>query len=386
MRSELEGYLPILPEHYINAFRLLSVYEIKMRIFVCAVLRGNLGEVWKSIALNQGPSLKSRIETRQCQLRQYGHIGSGPETPMDYLTMDELVGLITDAATKKYFSPHFPGSIDKVFAPKFWEILITRNHLMHFRQFQQQDADRLYENILDTIRIFDMTIEEFTALFWPEDLFEADHVMPKPSMGEDWLPVLMKESAVKIKAVETPSKKWIKVFLLFPYVMKEEADASGETYFESYRVLVGSIVGLLKDLISRAVYYNKFDVNCDDIEIVESPVPCERMRGLEICLMKSVFKAEEALIKAALIQMLDEAEKWYVDLVERKNPIDFQCASQYFRKQEDFSPLYLENLQGEVHKELKEAVDSEDWTVLLNGRAFDSIYKKDERYSREITE
>jgi len=384
VKNEIEEYLPMLPEYYLDAFRLLFAYENKMRIFVYAVLRGSLGKAWKSIALNQGPSLKSRIETRQNQLRQYGHIGSVSEIPMDYLTMDELVGIVTDVATKEYFFPHFPGSIDKVFAPKFWEILITRNHLMHFRQIQPKDADRLYENILETIRVFDSSIEEFTGLYWPEDLFETDSDATKPALGENWLPVLMKTRAIRIKVVETPSTKWTKIFLLFPYVMRKEPENSGEIYIESFRVLFSSIIGLLKDAVSIAVYYNKFDIEYENIEADDASGSGERMRGLEICFLKSTFEREEALLKSSLIHMLDDVEEYYLDLVERKGTVDLERAGKYFIKQGGLMPIYLGNLQHVIRKELNEKISPEDWTAILKGHAFECIYRKDERYSRGI--
>jgi len=403
MKDELEIYFADLPDYYLEAFRLLFSYENKLRAFVFSILKGNLGEGWGSVNIRDEMNIISTMRKRQAQLREYGHLGSIMENPFEYLTMDELITLITNESLKKYFAPFFPASIEKVYAPKLWEILIVRNHLSHFREISKEDAEILKQNVFPIIGIIDSVLEEFLfdkgIYFLP---LEKIPEIKEPFEREEWLPIIMRKRRIQIHAIESPKKNWIKISLSFPYIIKTKK-SEFENYFSySYRVCFTKAIDLLNGAINKAAFFNKSDINdfssFDDdkykqlfnelavafknqkekIEELTSLFPKEKTRRLEICFLKSVFEKEQASIRAEIYNLIDEIESEYSKLENIEGTKEGEYL-RFFIKMESDSDFYDDLIKSEVSAELAKQLRAEDWTLILKGRAFESFRKLEKK-------
>ena len=140
-----------LPSYYFDSFNLLHKYENALRLFVYVTLKACHGANWDSLNLpgKDRGTISSAYKKQIGQLQALGHIGSLPNIPLLYLSLDDLTGLLDNDSVKAFIKPYFPASLEKVYIPKLCEVKIIRNNIVHFRDFKEKDFQRLMFNLED---------------------------------------------------------------------------------------------------------------------------------------------------------------------------------------------------------------------------------------------
>lgn len=204
--------------HY-EALNVLFRIENALRVFVYIVLKNKHAKEWTNlnISLEDGKqiTIESVAKKRQTQERTFGYIGHTFNCPIMYLSLGELMRLITSDSYWKYFKKFFPAGRD-ILKTKFEEMNSIRKSFAHFRTIKKDDIELGKQNALHILT----GVEECIS-----HVYNCNNIVPS-NCKDKWYRDLMSinSDSLNIRLSQSRDEKWIELELEYrPPIIKQYA-------------------------------------------------------------------------------------------------------------------------------------------------------------------
>jgi len=211
-----------LPMHYIEAYNILFRIENALRVFVYLVLKIHFAEEWHKVSVvgdgQEKDSISSRTKRLVAQNEKYAYLGHERACHLLLLSLGELVEIMTADTCWRFFARFFHSNRQATLV-KFYEIIMIRNALAHFRAINEGDLVTLRKNsehllspvadfLNGTINIVE-PVPRCDATTWLKDLQELKSPVCvtswRQSPGADWSAFVIEWT---FPVVGSPNEAW----------------------------------------------------------------------------------------------------------------------------------------------------------------------------------
>jgi hypothetical protein len=216
------------------------------------VLKNKYFEKWHSTAIpdeegGTASSIQTIAKQRVHQARSFGYLGYPVSCPVMYLSIGELIRLITLEADSgwKCFGRYFEGSRE-VIKNKLEEIAHVRNALAHFRPIKSTDVQVIKQNSLHL----------FTEIEGYLDGLLSSFTRTPTNTVEDWYTTISKMSSkeIEITCWQSEDETWIRLSLAFSATITQQTFYPPHTGFISVTNLRTSNLLTFKNLAKFITY------------------------------------------------------------------------------------------------------------------------------------
>lgn len=295
-----------LPSNYYDTFEILFKFENWLRIFVYVILKLNYGSAWINTKINEKDTISTIFKRRLYEMRTMGHIGRVTNNPMLHLTLDDLMHIISNDTNKKFFNPYLPASIERVYKPKLLEIIQIRNNLVHFREVNRSESNRLSILMEDFLKPIKILLLELVQIFNSLQQFDYDFNVKEllPTKMDDWQSNYLN---LQLKSKQFTSvnlykhKDWI-YFILRIEPLEDE--------IELYRIDPLKIISVINNIIPHLIFFSRFEIQFHD----DNRDPSDWLQGMIFCISDKVFKNVQEELFSIFSSLVDEIEREFQKL------------------------------------------------------------------------
>ena len=166
-----------------------------------------------------------------------------------YLTIGELIRLVTSDAYWKFFKNYFKGS-KEIIRNKFEEIATIRNLLAHFRPIKEDDVDVIKQN---TNHVF-MLVEQYLS-----EMMACNNIVPT-NTAEAWYDELKTLSSENFGLVfyQSQDERWLEIRIHYVSItLSETLYSSSSIGYRSLNIISSEILKKYPKLTNLVTYLSE---------------------------------------------------------------------------------------------------------------------------------
>lgn len=326
--------------HYFEAMNILFRVENSLRVFVFVILKNTFQEDWINTSISDADgSIASIFKKRIYQINSYAYLGVKVTCPIMYLTIGELLNIITKDKLWPLFKDYFLGS-KVVMGNKLDEISYIRNSFAHFRPVKQDDIEVIKQNSNHTLCLIEKCLSE---------VFSQNETVPT-NTDEAWYKALrtVGNESCNLHFYQSNNEKWISIDLKFLLDVINKREGFRLRRFMITNIKTPSILKEFKNLKKHAIYITE-TVPTTYVEKDQDPIFYKKVK---IVFSRECLQSNQEIIKDNLEELLilvnEESDLIINDNLAKGKIVDTSLASTRLSSERNKSLCDLDNLKCDV--------------------------------------